>query len=144
MLGLLAAYGTIVVIAFLGGCGYAMTLGRGDGGVAYSAPLVAVFGIGLVAAITAAQIGAVGACVFALPLFWSLLRYRVSSVIAYLGAGVLVAGAVTAIFAVLHYYADFLIGPDFRFGILAIATCGPLAGLMFWIVAVRGKPICEH
>jgi hypothetical protein len=137
MLGLLAGYGATVVVAFLGGCAYAMMLGADQNGEMSSPPLGAIFGIGMVVAIMAALIAAAGACIFAFPLFWLLLRHRVSSAIAYLGAGGLVALATGVIFAVMHYRLDFLIDPDFRFGLLAIATCGPLIGVMFWLVAVR-------
>jgi hypothetical protein len=143
MRGLLAADGATVVLAFIGGCAYATMLGRGHGGnvrPVASLPLGAVVGIGAVVALATALIAAVTALVLALPLFAFLLRHKVSSAIAYLGAGVFLALVLAAIFAAAHYFADFLIGPDFLFGLLAIAISGPLVGVMFWIVAVRREP----
>ena len=145
MLGLLAGYGATLGVAFLGGCVYAMMLGMNQSGEVTYPPLVAMLGIGAVVAIMAAPIADVGACIFAFPLFWFLLRRQVFSAIAYLGAGALVALATGVIFAVMHYRFDFLIDPDFRFGLFAIAICGPLIGVMFWLVAVRRKPrLCNH
>lgn len=143
MLGLLAAYGVTVLVAFVGGCIYATTLGNShDGNLqpVASLPLSAILGIGVVVALATAVIAAVTAFVLALPLFAFLLRQNISSAVAYLGAGVLLSLATTAIVAVVHYFADFLTGSDFQFGVLAIAISGPLAGVMFWIVAVRRGP----
>jgi hypothetical protein len=140
MLGLLAAYGVTVLVAFIGGCIYATTLGSDHEGNLQpvgSLPLGAILGIGVVVALATAVIAAVAAFALALPLFAFLLRRNVSSAVAYLGAGVLLALATIAIFALAHYFADFLTGSDFLFGLLAIAITGPLAGAMFWIVAVR-------
>lgn len=139
MLGLLAGYGSTVVVAFLGGCGYALMLGVHDSEGMLSAPLTAILGIGTVVAIMAALIAAVGASIFAFPLFWLLLRRQVSSAVAYLGAGGLVALATGLVLALMHYRLDFLIDSDFRFGLLAVAVCGPLTGVMFWLVAVRRR-----
>lgn len=144
MRGLLAAYGATILVSFIGGCVYAMMLGRSDAANVQPIsplPLGAILGIGGVAALVTALIAAVAACVIALPLFAILLRHNVSSVAAYVGVGALLGLTVATIFIAAHYFADFLVIPYFGFWLLIVAISGTLAGVMFWIVAVRSKPV---
>jgi hypothetical protein len=138
--GLLAAYGLTVLIAFVYGCLYVSSWGADRAATPKSVdflPVSALLQIGAVIALTAAAVSGATTLVVGLPLFFLMLRTRVSSPLAYVAAGILLSIATGVVVTAWHRYGDFLINPDYWFALRTIAISGPLAGLMFWFVATR-------
>lgn len=140
--GLVVAFATAVIVAFLGGCIYAVIEGTPEGGTfkLTADALEFMFFVGGAAASFAAPIAAIAAFALGLPLFRFCVSRNYASPLVYVGGGILISLVVAGLFAATHYFAGFLgPGPDIRLGICAALAAGPISALAFWFV-VRPLP----
>lgn len=136
--GLLGAYATALIVAFLGGCVYAVIVGTPEGGafkLTADAPEFILF-VGGAAAGFAAPVAAIATFALGLPLFWFCVSRNYASPLVYIGGGILISLIVAGLFAVTQFLGP---GPDIRLGIFAALAAGPLSALTFWFV-VRPLP----
>jgi hypothetical protein len=76
----------------------------------------------------------------AFPLFRLWIRRGYSNVAEYIGGGVVVAATGAVLITMAHVlFSDFLTDSDFRFAILLIGICGPVAGAAVWYVLQRSS-----
>jgi hypothetical protein len=141
-LGLFAAAGAAMVVAFLAGCVYAGVVGTSQGEpFRLTADMLDfMLAIGGVAAMSAMPIAAIAALALGLPIFGFFTSRNYASPLVYVGGGVLISLAVGGTLAAAHYLFDFLdFDPDFRLAIFAAIAAGPVSSIAFWL-AVRALP----
>lgn len=93
---------------------------------------------GLFTAMIALPVALVLILVIGLPVFRLWIRRGYSNVAEYIGGGAIVGIAGAALIAIVHVLSvDFLVDSDFRFAMLLIGICGPVAGLTVWYVLRR-------
>lgn len=136
-LGLLAAWGTSVISAFVVGCVYTAFNVRTPSGwpdLALQGAIPAITSIAFVVAMIAMLLSAVATITLGYPIFRYLtLRGSLSpqsSVI----AGAIIAVVLAGLLLVAHRHDDFLVSEDFDMGVSAIIVAGPLSGLVLWLV----------
>jgi hypothetical protein len=144
--GALAAAGVVAIgVAFLGGCFYPFLVElmspHTASGVRSSfsgvSPMILV-DFGLFTAMIALPVTLVLIFGIGLPVFRLWIRRGYSNIAQYIGGGVIVAIIGVALIGVAHVLSvDFLIDSDFRFALLLIGICGPVAGLTVWYVLQR-------
>lgn len=140
--GLLVAFATAVIVAFFGGCVYAVIEGTPQGDAFKLTPdaLEFMLFVGGTAAGFATPIAAIAAFILGLPLFRFCVSRNYASPLVYIAGGILISLVIAGLFAATHYFAGFLgPGPDIRLGIFATLAAGPLSALAFWFV-VRPLP----
>lgn len=140
--GLLVSFAAAVIVAFLGGCVYAVIEGTPAGSTfrVTADALEFMLFVGGAAAGFAAPIAAIAAFALGLPLFRFCVLRNYASPLVYVGAGILISLVITALLVVAHYFTDFLSDDtDLRPGISAALAAGPLSALAFWFV-VRPLP----
>ena len=76
-------------------------------------------------------------CGVAWPLFRHWIRRGYSGVAVYVAGGIIVATIGALLIAAAHIFCDFLVDNDFRFAMLLIEICGPIAGFVMWRVLRR-------
>lgn len=140
--GLLVGFATAVIVAFLGGCVYAVIKGTPAGSTfkVTADALDFMLFVGGAAAGFAAPIAAIAAFALAFPLFRFCVLRNYASPLVYIGGGILISLVIAGLFVVAHYFTDFLSDDtDLRLGISAALAAGPLSALAFWFV-VRPLP----
>lgn len=144
--GLAAGCAAAVGVAFLAGCAFAITIGHGTHVDPSSGkkvldvlPLGAVLGVGMFTAFVAAPIAIVVTIVVGAPLFSLYTRRGYRSLMAYIGAGVLMSVAVGAPVAAANYFWGWLEGA-FLLAMPAIGIAGPVAALVIWKILQPQSP----
>jgi hypothetical protein len=146
--GALAA-GTVAAIgiAFLGGCFYPFLtelVSHHPASVVRSSHsgtgLMILLDFGLFTAMIALPVALALTFGIGFPLFRLWIRRGYSNVAEYIGGGVVVSAAGAVLITMAHVLlADFLTDSDFRFAILLIGICGPVAGVAVWYVLQRSS-----
>jgi len=140
--GLLVGFATAVIVAFLGGCIYAVVEGTPAGSTfkVTADALDFMLFVGGAAAGFAAPIAAIAAFALGLPLFRFCVLRNYACPLVYVGGGILISLVIAGLFVVAHFFTDFLSDDtDLRLGIFAALAAGPLSALAFWFV-VRPLP----
>ena len=145
---LVAAGVSAIGISFLGGCFYPYLEGSWfSHGDAVTQPkyndlnVMILLYFGFITAMIALPAALVLTYCVARPVFRLWISRGYSSVIQYIGGGIVVAAIGELIIAVAHALAGFLAYSDFVFATLLMAISGPVAGFVVWHVLRRSSQL---
>ncbi len=126
-----------VVVAFFGGCVYALVLGLGRHSAAAGSPdgassIMVVPEIGFLAALVALPVTFALTFAVSLPLFRLWIRRGYTTVAMYVGGGLVPALIGASILTAAHIFDDFMVDSTFLFAVALMGVCGPVAGFVVW------------
>jgi hypothetical protein len=136
-LGLLAAWATSIIAAFIVGCIYTAFSVRTPSGwpdLALQGAVPAITAIAFVVAMVAMQVSTAATLVLGFPIFKYLVHRGSLSAASSIAAGAVVAAILSGLLFAAHRLKDFLVSDDFNMGMAAIIVSGPVSGLALWLV----------
>jgi hypothetical protein len=133
-----------VVVAFFGGCVYALVLGLGRHSSDGASSIMVVPEIGFLAALVALPVTFALTFAVSLPLFRLWIRRGYTTVAMYVGGGLVPALVGASILTAAHIFDDFMVDSTFLFAVALMGVSGPVAGFVVWYVLQRSTQQRAH
>jgi hypothetical protein len=133
-----------IVVAFFGGCVYALVLGLGRHSSAAGSSdssIMVVPEIGFLAALVALPVTFALTFAVSLPLFRLWIRRGYTTVAMYVGGGFVPALVGASILTAAHIFDDFMVDSTFLFAVALMGVSGPVAGFVVWYVLQRSSQL---